>query len=86
MVTKKIKITCEKGIHLKEAASLCEEALRYQSLITFSYQNTTANAKSILSILAARVEPGAEIELVAAGTDESDAVNGICALLEKGWK
>ncbi len=84
MVTKKITVKSEKGIHLKEAALLCEEALKYQSLITFSYQNTTANTKSILSILAARVEYNGEIELVAVGEDEADAVTGISNLLEKG--
>ena len=64
MVKQKVTIENPTGLHLRPAGLLCKEALRFQSSIKFEYGNTTANAKSVLSVLGACVKCGDEIELI----------------------
>lgn len=84
MVSKTVRVTNPTGLHLKPAALFCEEALKYKSTITFTFENTTANAKSVLSVLGACVKQGDEIEIVANGEDEEAAVEGLSRLVEEG--
>ena len=84
MVSRKVRVINETGLHLKPAAYFCKEALLFKSLVTFSFGNTTANAKSVLSVLSACVQCGAEIEIVCDGPDEREALRSMCAAVESG--
>ena len=44
MVSQKVVIKNPTGLHLRPAGNLCREAMRFKSLITFSFRETTANA------------------------------------------
>ena len=70
MISQKIVITNPTGLHLRPAGYLCNQAIKFKSLITFTFGDTTANAKSVLSVLGACVKCGDEIELVCEGEDE----------------
>ena len=63
MVSQKVKVNNLIGLHLRPAGKLCNEAMRFKCLITFSYKEVTANAKSVLSVLGACVRGGDTIEL-----------------------
>ena len=67
MVCQKVVIKNPTGLHLRPAGILCKEAMQFKSLITFSFNETTANAKSVLSVLGACVKCGDEIELCCDG-------------------
>ena len=67
MVSQKITINNPSGLHLRPAGNLCNEAIKYQSLITFTYEGGTANAKSVLSVLGACVKAGMKLSLSAKG-------------------
>ncbi|MDD4509932.1 MAG: HPr family phosphocarrier protein [Oscillospiraceae bacterium] len=84
MVSQKVVIKNPSGLHLKPAGLLCNIAIRYQSLITFAYKKGTANAKSVLSVLAACVKNGDEIELVCDGPDEQEALSALVEAIEDG--
>jgi phosphocarrier protein HPr len=84
MVSKTVKIVNKAGLHLKPAARFCQEALKFQSTVTFTFGNTTANAKSVLSVLGACVKCGDEIEIVANGEDEAEAVASLVRLVQSG--
>lgn len=82
MVSEKIIIDCPKGIHLTPAGLLCEGAMHFKSEITIEvYNGRTANAKSVLSILAAGVKCGDEIILKCNGEDEEAALASVKATL-----
>ena len=53
MVSRKVTVTNPTGLHLRPAGNLCKEAMKYKSMITFQFRDTTANAKSVLSVLGA---------------------------------
>ena len=74
MVSKKVVIMNPTGLHLKPAAIFCKEAMNFQSTVTFTFGNATANAKSVLSVLAACVKCGDEIEIICVGPDEEEAL------------
>ena len=82
MKSKKITIKNPAGIDLDLAGVLCKKAVQYKSLITFAYEDGTANAKSVLSVLGSCVRGGDTIELFCDGVDEDDALTGVTTLLE----
>ena len=84
MVSGKAVIRSATGLHLKPAARFCEEALKFKSTVTFTFGSTTANAKSVLSILGACVKSGDEIEIVCNGEDERAALDSLLRAIEEG--
>lgn len=84
MVSQKVVIKNPTGLHLRPAGILCKEAMQFKSLITFSFRETTANAKSVLSVLGACVKCGDEIEVVCDGEDEKDALEALIVAIENG--
>ena len=84
MVSQKVKITNPTGLHLRPAGILCKEAMQFKSLITFVFRESTANAKSVLSVFGACVKCGDEIELVCEGEDEEEALKALVKAVENG--
>lgn len=84
MLSQKITVNNPSGLHLRPAGTLCNIAIKYQSLITFTYDGGTANAKSVLSVLGACVKCGDEIELVCEGADEEEAMKAMVDAISSG--
>lgn len=84
MVSQKITIMNPSGLHLRPAGNLCNVAIKFQSHITFAYEDGTANAKSVLSVLGACVKCGDEIELVCEGKDEKEAMKAMTDAISSG--
>lgn len=84
MISQKVTVKNPTGLHLRPAGILCKEAMKYKSLITFSFDGCTANAKSVLSVLGACVKCGDEIELTCEGVDEKEALEALVAAIENG--
>ncbi|MBR5474350.1 MAG: HPr family phosphocarrier protein [Lachnospiraceae bacterium] len=82
MVSKKVKIPCSAGLHLKPAGRLCNCAMRYDSRISFEFENTVANAKSVLSVLGACIRCGDEVTFICEGADEEEALAAVIQCLE----
>ena len=84
MVEQKVIVKNLAGLHLKPSGILCQEAMKFKSSITFSYKKGVANAKSVLSVLAACIKCGDEITLQCDGVDEEEALQDLVALVESG--
>ncbi len=84
MVKQKVVIKNPTGLHLRPAGILCKEAMQFKSLITFTYKDSTANAKSVLSVLGACVKCGDEIEFTCEGEDEKEALKNLVEAVESG--
>ena len=84
MVSDKIKIINQSGLHLRPAGIFCKEAIRFRSQITFGSKGSTANAKSVLSVLGACVKCGDVIELCCDGEDEELALEAMRRVIESG--
>ncbi len=84
MVRQKVVIKNPTGLHLRPAGILCKEAMRFKSLTTFVFRESTANAKSVLSVLGACVKSGDEIEFICEGEDEEEALRALVQAVESG--
>lgn len=84
MVTQKITIKNPTGLHLRPAGLFCKTAVEFKSKITFQHKETTANAKSVLSVLGACIKEGDEIELICEGEDEQEALAAMVKIIEDG--
>ena len=84
MVSQKVTIKNPTGLHLRPAGNLCKEAMKFRSVITFTFKDNTANAKSVLSVLGACVKCGDEIEFVCEGEDEQEALESLVQAIEGG--
>lgn len=84
MVKGKVTLKNPSGLHLRPAGIFCKEAMKFEAQITFGSKGSTANAKSVLSVLGACVKCGDEIELVCEGKDEIEALEAMSALIESG--
>ena len=86
MVSQKVKIKNPTGLHLRPAGILCKEAMQFQSLITFTFRESTANAKSVLSVLGACIKDRDEIEIICEGEDEEEAINAVAQAFKESLK
>lgn len=84
MVNQKVIIKNPTGLHLRPAGIFCKTAMEFESRVTFSFRETTANAKSVLSVLGACVKEGDEIELICEGRDEEKALETMVAIIQEG--
>lgn len=84
MISRTFTIKNSAGLHLKPAAMLCTEAIKYKSTITLSFGNVTTNAKSVLNVLSACVKCNDDITLICEGEDEEKALENLGNLILQG--
>ena len=83
-LSKKVKgafiVINEKGLHTRPATELVKCSSGFKSQITFTFQATTVNAKSLLGILMLAASRGSKIRIEAEGHDAEVAVEALLAL------
>lgn len=84
MIRQKVTVCNITGLHLRPAGVLCETAVRFESNVSFFFEDVSVNAKSVLSVLAACVKKGDEIELICDGEDEAEAMKALVEAIQSG--
>ena len=84
MVSGTVKVINATGLHLRPAGNLCREAIKYSCSITLSFDDVSANAKSVLSVLGACVKCGDVITLICDGDDEKEALAALTEAIRTG--
>lgn len=83
MVSAKVVIKNPSGLHLRPAGKLCDTACLFEDCsVTFNFEDYTANAKSVLSVLGACVKQGDEIEIFCNGPSEEEALKKMVDAVE----
>ncbi len=82
MTKKDVTIQNEKGLHARPATFFIQKANSYRCSVWVENSDRKANAKSLLGVLSLAVSKGDVVTLIADGTDEQDAVEGLAALIE----
>ncbi|HLL71070.1 MAG TPA: HPr family phosphocarrier protein [Pyrinomonadaceae bacterium] len=87
MLEKRILIVNRLGLHARAAARLVRTASAYRSTVRLERVDgsAVADAKSILSVLLLAASRGTELRLTTEGTDEREALEAVCALVESGF-
>ncbi len=84
MYSKRTVIKNKTGLHARPASEFIAMASKFQSRITNKKlsEDEDANAKSIVMLLSLGLAQGEEVEIVAKGEDEVEAVDKLIALID----
>lgn len=85
MVSGKVIITNERGIHARPSSEVAKEAIKYQSDITVDHNGSKGNAKEVLQLILLELYKDEEVTLTAEGEDEQAAFDAVKVLLEKQY-
>ena len=85
MVKREMAITNNIGLHARPATFFIKKANTFKSSIWIEKDDRKVNAKSLLGVLSMGIAKGMTITLIADGSDEASAVNGLEALIQTGF-
>ena len=86
MISKEVTIQKTEGLHARPATFFIQKANEYKSLITIEKGEASANAKSLLGVLALGIDKGMTFKITANGVDEEEAVNGLVSLVASNFE
>lgn len=81
MIRQPVTIINKLGLHARAAAKLVETASRYNSRVELVKDDRQVDAKSIMPVMMLAASQGTEVELVAEGPDEQQAIEALEALI-----
>ncbi|MEG0912845.1 MAG: HPr family phosphocarrier protein [Oscillospiraceae bacterium] len=85
MFVKDVTVENQVGLHARPATFFIQKANEYKSSIWVEREERRVNAKSLLGVLSLGIVGGASIRLIADGTDEQAAVDGLVKLINSGF-
>ncbi len=87
-MNRRIIIPNRLGLHARAAAKLVRLANTFESsvqLVRCDSPEKTVDAKSILGILMLAATQHTEVELIVAGSDETEAITALCELIKNNF-
>ena len=85
MYVKEVLVQNQVGLHARPATYFIQKANEFKSGIWVEKEERRVNAKSLLGVLSLGIVGGTNIRIIADGSDEELAVNGLVALVESGF-
>ncbi len=85
MVSRRIVIVNELGLHARAAAKFVREAHRFVCEVWIGKNKDRVNGKSIMGILTLAAARGEAVTIEAEGADEAEAIMALAALVEGGF-
>lgn len=85
MYVKDVTVQNQVGLHARPATFFIQKANEYKSSIWVEKEERRVNAKSLLGVLSLGIMGGTKIRIIAGGSDEEEAVEGLVKLVESGF-
>jgi len=85
MFVKDVMVQNQVGLHARPATFFIQKANEFKSSIWIEKEERRVNAKSLLGILSLGIVGGTQIRIIADGSDEETAVDGLVELVESGF-
>ena len=85
MYVKEVLVQNKAGLHARPATFFIQKANEYKSTIWVEKEERRVNAKSIPDMVALGIIGGTTIKVIADGSDETEAVEGLVSLVESGF-
>lgn len=85
MISRSVKIKNSVGLHARPATFFIQKANSFKSSIWVEKEDCRVNAKSLLGVLSLGIVEGMTITLIADGSDEAFAIDGLVALVDSGF-
>jgi phosphocarrier protein len=82
MVRRTITIINKLGLHARAAAKLVATASEYESTLHITRNGKQVDAKSIMPVMMLAASQGVDVELIAEGDDEAEAIDALAALID----
>ena len=82
MYTQNVTINNEVGLHARPATFFIQKANEFKSGIWVEKEERRVNAKSLLGVLSLGIMKGTTVTLIAAGSEEKEAVDALAELIE----
>ena len=86
MITREVTITNTIGLHARPATFFIQKANAYKSSVWVEKEDRKVNAKSLLGVLSLGIAQGMTIKLIADGSDENEALDGLETLIHTGFQ
>jgi phosphocarrier protein len=86
MFFKEVTVQNQVGLHARPATFFIQKANEYKSSIWIEKDERRVNAKSLLGVLSLGIVGGTTIKIIADGSDEEAAVEGLIQLVESGFQ
>lgn len=83
MTEKTVKIIDPSGIHARPATVLVGAAGGFDSDLKLEYNDNQVNLKSVMGVMSLAIPNGAEVKIIAEGSDEEAAIAEIYAAMQK---
>jgi phosphotransferase system HPr (HPr) family protein len=80
----KVTLVNKNGLHARPASEFVQKACTYRSEIRLFNGEKSANAKSLIAVLALGTTIGVELRIQASGEDEEQAVRELIGLVSSG--
>ena len=85
MISRDVTITNTIGLHARPATFFIQKANAYKCSVWVEKEDRKVNAKSLLGVLSLGIAQGMTIKLIADGSDEQSALDGLANLAESGF-
>ena len=86
MISREVTITNTIGLHARPATFFIQKANAYKCSVWVEKEDRKVNAKSLLGVLSLGIAQGMTIKLIADGSDENEALEGLQALIDTGFQ
>ena len=86
MITCDVTINNNVGLHARPATFFIQKANSYKCSIWVEKDDRRVNAKSLLGVLSLGIVQGMSVTLIADGSDEQAALDGLSALVASGFQ
>ena len=85
MYVKEVTVENQVGLHARPATFFIQKANEYKSSIWVEKEERRVNAKYLLGVMSLGIVGGTTIRIIADGTDEQAAVDGLVKLVNSGF-
>ena len=85
MFVKEVSVKNQVGLHARPATFFIQKANEFKSSVWVAKDERRVNAKSLLGVLSLGIVGGTTIRIMADGSDEEQAVDGLVKLVESGF-
>ena len=85
MIVKEVTIKNQVGLHARPATFFIQKANEFKASIWVEKQERRVNAKSLLGVLSLGIVGGANIRIMADGSDEKQAIEALIDMVESAF-
>lgn len=86
MVLKEIEVKKADGVQNRDAQTIVQRAMRYDSEIFFEWKSRKINAKSLMGVIAMGLKCGDRIMVIVKGDDQDEAIADLENLFARNFK